>query len=200
MILHAYSASQSISPAPPTFDFLIDEPAGPLRPPGVLVNNAGITPPLTAHQTTRRCCRQGDGRGLARSAAELTAWGGCPAARVHRQIICIGSDGPAGMPVPAAPPTASRQSALTQFFRSTAPGTGQRRAIHVLMADPSFLRYAIEKQPWARMGNVPASPSMVGALAQAAQWRAELIDTSLQQRKTLDTCTSRYHLRRAALA
>lgn len=146
----------------------------------LLVNNAGITHRSPAHQTDPAVFRKVmavDWQGP----VELTL-AALPLLRESTgQIVCIGSM--AGwMPVPGRAAYCAAKAALTQFFEVLRLEL-EADGIHILMAYPSFLDTPIENHALGRDGSMAKHPrSIIGGM-RSAKWMAELIDTSLQQRK-----------------
>lgn len=146
----------------------------------LLVNNAGITHRSPAHQTNPAVFRKVmavDWQGP----VELTL-AALPLLRESMgQIVCIGSM--AGwMPVPGRAAYCAAKAALTQFFEVLRLEL-EADGIHILMAYPSFLDTPIESHALGRDGSMAKHPrSIIGGM-RSAEWMAELIDTSLQQRK-----------------
>lgn len=146
----------------------------------LLVNNAGITHRSPAHQTDPKVFRKVmavDWQGP----VELTL-AALPLLRESRgSIVCIGSM--AGwMPVPGRAAYCAAKSALTQFFEVLRLEL-EPDGIHLLMAYPSFLDTPIEHHALGKDGSIAHHPrSMVGGM-KSAEWMAELIAKSLEQRK-----------------
>ena len=160
--------------------FLIDETRARFGQLDVLVNNAGITHRSPAHQTDPAVFRKVMAVNW-QGPVELTL-AALPLLRESAgQIICIGSM--AGwMPVPGRAAYCAAKAALTQFFEVLRLEL-EADGIHILMAYPSFLDTPIENHALGKDGSTAKHPrSMVGGM-RSAKWMAELIDTSLEQRK-----------------